>query len=356
MTQPVSDPQTVPASQDTAAEELAALRFDLSQAVTANDMETNADTLIGMLFADVERMLERGVPLPVEEAADSSAQAVVEPVAEPAAPQIVLPLETILPPKLSPRDLIPQPPELKESEPAPAAEPTAEPTPSKPRWNSFWVAVLCSSLLLSAGILSYLFRDQLTQVWLMVLQQQAEEPTPREAASPTDPKAQEKQDFLQYVGRALDRLAKKEAEVAVSPVPPSPSPSPAASPSVIERVYVPIYPSAQTPASAPGTVPAAPPTATANPAAQRASTPSPAPAARSSPVPNIAAASNHTLIGVLELGDRSAALFDVNGTPQRVNIGEPIGSSGWTLVSISNQEAIVRRNGEVRSIYVGQKF
>jgi hypothetical protein len=58
----------------------------------------------------------------------------------------------------------------------------------------------------------------------------------------------------------------------------------------------------------------------------------------------------------LELGDRSAALFEVNGTAQRIELGEAIGASGWTLVSVSNQEALIRRNGEVRSVYVGQTF
>jgi hypothetical protein len=64
----------------------------------------------------------------------------------------------------------------------------------------------------------------------------------------------------------------------------------------------------------------------------------------------------YTLVGLLELGDRSAALFEVDGVTQRFNIGESIGASGWTLVSVANQEAVVRRNGEVRSVYVGQKF
>ncbi|MBD1905476.1 hypothetical protein NDI37_19795 [Funiculus sociatus GB2-A5] len=64
----------------------------------------------------------------------------------------------------------------------------------------------------------------------------------------------------------------------------------------------------------------------------------------------------HTLVGVLELGNRSAALFSINGVTKRLQVGENIGSSGWTLVSVDNQEAIIRRNGEVRSIYVGQKF
>jgi Tfp pilus assembly protein PilP len=62
------------------------------------------------------------------------------------------------------------------------------------------------------------------------------------------------------------------------------------------------------------------------------------------------------LIGILELGDRSAALFEVNGVSRRVKVGENIGSSGWTLVEVKNREAVIRRNGEVRSIIVGQSF
>jgi Tfp pilus assembly protein PilP len=64
----------------------------------------------------------------------------------------------------------------------------------------------------------------------------------------------------------------------------------------------------------------------------------------------------HTLLGVLELGERSAALFEIQGVPQRVYIGERIGDSGWSLVSVANEEAVVRRNGEVRTLYIGQNF
>jgi Tfp pilus assembly protein PilP len=61
-------------------------------------------------------------------------------------------------------------------------------------------------------------------------------------------------------------------------------------------------------------------------------------------------------VGILELGDRSVALFEVDGVPRRVNIGETIGSSGWSLVEVKDGEAIIRRNGEVRSIYTGQSL
>ncbi|WP_373529848.1 hypothetical protein [Nostoc sp.] len=63
-----------------------------------------------------------------------------------------------------------------------------------------------------------------------------------------------------------------------------------------------------------------------------------------------------TLEGLLELGNKSAALFKIEGVTRRINIGENIGSSGWTLVDVSNGEAVIRRNGEVRSIYAGQKL
>ncbi|MEM9926087.1 MAG: hypothetical protein AAF915_20445 [Cyanobacteria bacterium P01_D01_bin.50] len=66
--------------------------------------------------------------------------------------------------------------------------------------------------------------------------------------------------------------------------------------------------------------------------------------------------SAHVLEGLLELGEESAALFKVNGVTRRVQKGESIGASGWKLVDVANGEAIIRRNGEVRSIFAGQKF
>jgi hypothetical protein len=70
----------------------------------------------------------------------------------------------------------------------------------------------------------------------------------------------------------------------------------------------------------------------------------------SNPVPS------YMLEGLLELGHKSAALFKIDGITHRVEVGESIGSSGWTLVEVAKGEAIIRRNGEVRSVYTGQKF
>jgi hypothetical protein len=82
----------------------------------------------------------------------------------------------------------------------------------------------------------------------------------------------------------------------------------------------------------------------------------PAPAEQSAPVVSSAPASAHTLVGILELGDRSAALFEVDGVARRIYVGESIGASGWTLAEIKNQEAVIRKGGDVRSVFVGQKF
>ncbi|MEH2433023.1 MAG: hypothetical protein V7K25_01990 [Nostoc sp.] len=74
------------------------------------------------------------------------------------------------------------------------------------------------------------------------------------------------------------------------------------------------------------------------------------------PAVAIADAPSNTLEGLLELGNKSAALFKIDGVTRRINMGESIGESGWTLVDVSNGEAVIRRNGEVRSIYAGQKL
>jgi len=126
---------------------------------------------------------------------------------------------------------------------------------------------------------------------------------------------------------------------------------PSVAPTVLERIYIPVYqppqtyylpPTAQLPATA------------ANPSARTSAVPvAPAPAI-AAPSPTLS--ETVTLVGVLELGKKSAVLFEINGAPQRFYAGESIGNSGWTLVKISGQEAVIRRNGEVRSIYVGQKL
>ncbi|AFY57930.1 hypothetical protein Riv7116_5561 [Rivularia sp. PCC 7116] len=97
-------------------------------------------------------------------------------------------------------------------------------------------------------------------------------------------------------------------------------------------------------------------TATVAPSTPEKAAPVPKPVASKEQKVASVPTSSHVLEGLLELGEQSAALFKVNGVSRRVQKGETIGASGWTLVDVANGEAIIRRNGEVRSIFAGQKF
>ncbi|MEO1792276.1 MAG: hypothetical protein AAFR25_08650 [Cyanobacteria bacterium J06629_19] len=176
-----------------------------------------------------------------------------------------------------------------------------------------------------------------------------------------------------------------------------------ATPNVIERVFVPVYEgqSANAQVAVAATNAAVPNVATPS-AAARPTVPVPAPVAAaaalppgapasattsvpivpgsnstlpslptSNPTVNTAVAptnaavgaltditpdSEQVLVGVLNLGSRSAALFDVDGSSQRAYVGDRIGTSEWSLVSVNGQDVVIRRDGEVRSVYIGQRF
>jgi hypothetical protein len=78
---------------------------------------------------------------------------------------------------------------------------------------------------------------------------------------------------------------------------------------------------------------------------------SPARVAASQPV-----AAGYTLIGLLDLGQQSAAMFETNDTTKQFWKGEVIGDTGWMLKSVSDRGVAIVRNGEVRSLSVGEKF
>jgi hypothetical protein len=53
---------------------------------------------------------------------------------------------------------------------------------------------------------------------------------------------------------------------------------------------------------------------------------------------------------------KDAALFEIDGVTRPIRVAESIGASGWILVEVNNRQALIRRNGEVRSIDIGQEF
>ncbi|NET37070.1 MAG: hypothetical protein F6K19_34435 [Cyanothece sp. SIO1E1] len=170
--------------------------------------------------------------------------------------------------------------------------------------------------------------------------------------------------FLEYLKRSLDVLdrrveANQQASggTAVAKLPPLPGrsvSSAAPASTVLERVYIPVYrpPQALGPTSLLPSLPNSTNSVTPTAPNRQTTANNSASVSSAAPLPT----SRHVLVGVLELGDRSAALFDIDGSTQRFYVGETIGSSGWALVSVANQEAVIRRNGEVRSVYVGQQF
>lgn len=240
-----------------------------------------------------------------------------------------------------------------------ASTETVTPTSTPQNWRRFWT--MNRALLGAAGL------SIMATIGLWVHQrQQVPLAVTAPAASPVEvPTVGSEVEFLEYLRRSLEVIAQNapatpttttgvpDVTVALNSsnaagLPPIgsnalPSPSPAGGPStpgavnVIERVYVP-YPST---AAAVGTPTSGAATGT--------------PTTGSGAVAAVAA-NSHKLLGVLELGDRSAALFEIEEVPQRVYIGERIANSGWSLVSVANEEAVVRRNGEVRTLYIGQQF
>ena len=160
-------------------------------------------------------------------------------------------------------------------------------------------------------------------------------------------------EFIDYLRRSLNRLEREQTAAVPSAPPPikvptagissPPTPIPQSPPTVVERIYVPVYPSNQSPPveSYPSSV-RVPPAKTPVPpplsvAPSSVTSLTPGPKAIPSPL-------GYTLVGLLESGEVGYALFKVNGMDRRFERGELIGNSGWTLAAVRNQTAIISRN------------
>ncbi|MBC1194143.1 MAG: hypothetical protein DWQ58_09385 [Microcystis aeruginosa TA09] len=145
--------------------------------------------------------------------------------------------------------------------------------------------------------------------------------------------------------------AAKNNPSPVVPVPPAPPANLPVNntPQIIERIYVPVYP--QTPETTAKLVPVTPSNTDIS------APPLPAAPQVNRPVAAVIPTNNqvkNTLVGVMDLGDRSTALFDNKGITTRVSPGEFI--NGWTLVEVGNQQVILSRNGQTKVLEVGQSF
>ena len=182
-------------------------------------------------------------------------------------------------------------------------------------------------------------------------------------------------EFIAYLQQSLDVINQPSTEKTLvnpqdkksSTVPIAP-PSPPIPEKVVERIYVPMYPpnvstvnpsSLQTSSPPSNNIPPAPPLTPPNPS----SIPELTPNSTTFPVPPEIAANSqlpqdtgHQLVGVLESGEQSTAIFTFNGLSRRFEIGEAVGSSGGILMGVQNQQAIIYHNGQTKYVEVGQGF
>ncbi|CCI16022.1 conserved hypothetical protein [Microcystis aeruginosa PCC 9807] len=174
----------------------------------------------------------------------------------------------------------------------------------------------------------------------------------------------EDQKFIAYLQSSLTIIDRQGATSSPDPDPsPKNNPSPVATvpppppanlpvnntPQIIERIYVPVYP--QPPKTTAKIAPVTP----ANP--DISAPPLPAAPQVNRPLAAVIPTNNqvkNTLVGVMDLGDRSSALFDNKGITTRISPGEFI--NGWTLVEVGSQQVILSRNGQTKVLEVGQSF
>ncbi|NCR52836.1 MAG: hypothetical protein GPJ10_05210 [Microcystis aeruginosa L211-07] len=176
--------------------------------------------------------------------------------------------------------------------------------------------------------------------------------------------SQEDKKFIAYLqsslaiidrqGQTLSPAPNPAAKNNPSPVVPVPPAPPANlpvnnTPQIIERIYVPVYP--QTSETTAKLVPVTPSNTDIS------APPLPAAPQVNRPVAAVIPTNNqvkNTLVGVMDLGDRSTALFDNKGITTRISPGEFV--NGWTLVEVGNQQVILSRNGQTKVLEVGQSF
>ena len=65
---------------------------------------------------------------------------------------------------------------------------------------------------------------------------------------------------------------------------------------------------------------------------------------------------NSTLVGLIELGEGSAALFKIDGITQRIWLGENIENTNWVLESVTKEKATLSHQGKLRILSIGESL
>jgi hypothetical protein len=354
-----------------------------NRVAAGSSVNAYADRLMDDLFQDMDQILQRdsAPALPAAESASNAypqsrrgdmarSMAGSASPTQPTSVQVVLsPVAAAMPSGQSPGALsYEQSTQDPNMDALVALMPTADPAqPSLIRgsYDRLMLGVGCISVVISMAL------------WL--LYQEAHRPRPV-ATAPTESiaAAPDNNQFADYVQKTLNRIDQQSAQnpasagtapsvTMINPsgptvvIPSNTTPgAPTFSPRIsvgLERIYAPTYQfprgsGAPTVLIAP--LPKMPKTNQANPSLPNSLANGAGQAGAIAS--NSATVVERRLAGVLDQGNHSVALFEVNGLTRRYEIGESIGSSGWMLVEVSKDQAVIRRNGEVRSILVGQSF
>ncbi|PSB55999.1 hypothetical protein [Chamaesiphon polymorphus] len=96
------------------------------------------------------------------------------------------------------------------------------------------------------------------------------------------------------------------------------------------------------------TTPAANPTISNAPGAIVTAPISASPTATTNPI---------ALVKTLDKNNRPGAIFQIDGQSQTIRVGQQIGTSNWSLISVAKGEVTIKqKGGQIRSLDVGQKF
>lgn len=173
-------------------------------------------------------------------------------------------------------------------------------------------------------------------------------------SKPEPKKSQYDAEFIKYMRESIAAIERKKAEL---------KPKIATKPTetkIIERIYIPVSATAEKILPQKNnsenrlSVPAPPPIK-----GKPRLFPTQTPARKTTqlkPEPVKESQVSHVLVGLLESGTNSVALFSIEGDTRRFKIGQKIGQSGWTLIGAANRVAKISRNGKIRYISAGEKI
>jgi len=276
--------------------------FDRDRDILAK-VNAHADRSMDRLFADIDELL--GDDLTND---PNSAPTQHSPYATEQYPQLQQPID---PPQRS----------LSAGADTPSEQPTttAKPKRTMPLWIKAFLGIGVTAVA-AGGLLTWLVNErkitlpQIDTSWL---------PSQSQQVSPQDAK------FADYMRKSLAKIeATTQATLATN----NNTPTPAA------------------------TMIAPAPT-TATPAAPVATTPTSTIVTATTPVTPTAVKPKIALVKTLPKGSRPSAIFEIDRQSKTVNVGQIIGKSNWSLVSVTKSEiTIKRKGGEIRSVDVGQKF